>query len=94
MSCQAVFYASTIAEHSEHIIELLQNITVLFSGTSTIWENTDGFSEQYHCTTTIYLLSMLAHAYNIMIYCGVGAPGHGREVVDGLDATNFYIFQY
>ena len=31
---------------------------------------------------------MLAHAYNIIIDCGVGAPGHGREVVDGLNATD------
>ena len=30
---------------------------------------------------------MLAHAYNIIIDRGVGAPGHGREVVDGLNDT-------
>ena len=30
---------------------------------------------------------MLAYAYNIMIYRGVGAPGHGREVVNALNDT-------
>ena len=33
---------------------------------------------------------MLAHAYNITIYCDVGAPGHDREFVDGLNYTNKY----
>ena len=31
---------------------------------------------------------MLAHAYNIKIDCGVGAPRHRREVVDGFNATD------
>ena len=71
---------------------MLQNRTVLFSDTSTIWENTDSCVDQYRCTTTLYLLSMLAHEYNIIIDCGVGAPLHGREVVDGLNATaNFFL---
>ena len=30
---------------------------------------------------------MFAHAYNIIIYRGVGAIVHGREVVDGLNCT-------
>ena len=38
--------------------------------------------------TVLYLLSMLAHAYNIMINRGVGAPVHGREVVCGLNTIN------
>ena len=31
---------------------------------------------------------MLAHAYNIIIYCGVRVSGHGREVFVGLNTTN------
>ena len=53
-----------------------------------IWENTDGCTDQYLCTTALYLLSMLAHAYNIIIDSGVGEPGHGRYFVDGLNDTN------
>ena len=53
----------------------------------TLWVNTDGCAEQYWCATALLLLSMLAHAYNIMIDSGVGAPICGREVVDGLNAT-------
>ena len=36
----------------------------------------------------LYLLSTLAHAYNINIDRVVGAPGHGREVVGGLNTTH------
>ena len=31
---------------------------------------------------------MLSHSYNIIISRSVGAPGHMREVVGGLDATS------
>ena len=52
-----------------------------------IWGNKDCCAEQYFCATALYSLSMLAHTYNIRIYYGGGSPGHGREVVDGLNAT-------
>ena len=97
MSCQAVFNyflsddskqdAVTTSEHSKSIIELLKNIKVLFSDMSTIWVNTDGCEEQCRCATALYLLSMLAHAYNIIIDCGIGAPVHGIEVAGFLNAT-------
>ena len=54
---------------------------------SNIWGNYDNFAEQYCCATVLYSLSILAHAYNIMIDCGVGALGNFREVVDGLNST-------
>ena len=30
---------------------------------------------------------MLSHRHNIIIDCGVGSPGHGREVIDGSKST-------
>ena len=84
---------ATTAEHIIRIIELFKNRTVLFSDMSTIWENTDGFEDQYLCTAALYLLSVLTYAYNIIIYHGVGAPVNVREVVDGLNATDKKIFQ-
>ena len=74
-----------MAAHSKCIIEMFQNRTLFFANMITIWENTDGCEDQYLCATALYLLSMLAHAYNIIIDCGVGSPGHGIEVVDGLN---------
>ena len=55
---------------------------------STIWENMNGCTEQYCCATMLYLSSMLAHAYNIITYLGVGALVHGREFVRALNSTN------
>ena len=53
---------------------------------STIWENTDGCAEQYRCATTLYLMSVLSQRHPIIFDWGISAPGHGREVVDGLNA--------
>ena len=69
-------------------MEILQNIMVLMTNKSNIWYNTSGCADQYRCVTELYLLSMLSHKYNIVIYPGVGAPGNGKYVVDGLNATD------
>ena len=37
---------STTDAHIKHIVELFQNIIVLFANMSTIWDNTDGCTEQ------------------------------------------------
>ena len=39
----------------------------------------DRCADQYRCATALYLLSILAHAYDIIIYHGVGAPGHATN---------------
>ena len=83
---------ATTAAHSKRIIELFQKWTLLFDCIIKIWENTDGCTDQYCCATALYLLSMLAHAYNIIIDCGVGAPVNDREVVDGLNYTYKQLF--
>ena len=41
----------------------------------------------YICAMELYLLSILAHAYGIIIDCGFFVPVHGKYVVDGLNAT-------
>ena len=60
----------------------------MFADFSTIWENNDGCADQYICETAVSLLSMLVHAYNVIIdICG-GEVRHDREVVCGLSATD------
>ena len=46
-----------------------------------IWENNNGCADQYRCATALYLLSILAHAYNTIIDRGVGEPGHGMTLM-------------
>ena len=57
------------------------------SSLSTIWENTDGCAEQYRCASELYLVSVLSQLHSIIFNRGISAPGHGKEVVDGLNAT-------
>ena len=36
----------------------------------------------------MYLMSVMSQCYYIIIDRGISAPGHGKEVVDGLNAVN------
>ena len=39
-------------------------------------------------------MSVMSQTYSIIIDCGISAPGHGKEVVDGLNAFDKrYIYQ-
>ena len=61
---------------------------------STIWENTDGCAEQYSCASALYPISVMSQCYSIIIDRGISAPGHGKEVVDGINAVDMrYIYQ-
>ena len=60
----------------------------------TIWENTDGCAEQYRCTSALYLMSVLSQLQSIIIDRGISATGHGKEVVDGINAIDKrYMYQ-
>ena len=48
--------ADTNTAHINLLISLLKNKQVLTTSLSTIWENTDGYSEQYRCASALYLI--------------------------------------
>ena len=56
--------------------------------TSSVIEDTDGCSKQYRSASTLYLSSTTSMKYGIVVDCAVGAPGHGKDVVDGLNAVD------
>ena len=61
---------------------------------STIWENTDGYSEQYRCASALYLMSVMSQCYSFIIDREISEPRHDKEVVDGLNAVDKrYIYQ-
>ena len=60
---------------------------------STIWENNDGCAEQYRCSTSLYLMSVLSQCHSIIFDQGIHAPGHGKEVVDSLN-TIYKLYMY
>ena len=86
--------AATTNAHSKILISFFKNKKVLTASLSTIWENTDGCAEQYRCASALYLMSVMSQCYSIIIDRGISAPGHGKEVVDGLnDVDKSYIYQ-
>ena len=52
------------------------------------------FPKQYICASALYLISVMSQCYSVIIYQGISAPGHGKEVVDGInDVDKSYIYQ-
>ena len=70
------------------LISLLRNKRLLTTSLSTIWENTDGCAEKYKCASALYLMSVISQTYSLIIDQGISANGHGKEVVDGLNAVD------
>ena len=80
--------STTTTSNKTNLIELLKEKYILTSSLSTIWVNTDGCSEQYIYASAIYLKSFMSQCYSFITNCGISAPGHGKEVVDGLNAID------
>ena len=71
------------AAHMKKLVQWLHDNNYIHTTGVIISEDTDGFSYQYICATVIYLLSLLAHDFRIIIYQEFGASGHVKYVVDG-----------
>ena len=92
MSCCVSFSSSddskqdsdTTIEHIKCIIELFKQHNLMSNMLIKIWENTDGCAEHYKCSTSLQLMSMLSHEFYVIIDHSISAPGHVRELVDGL----------
>ena len=77
------------------ILVLLRHIFVFFFSLSlqkriapyltTIWDHTDGCTNKYCFTLDIYILSCIALKFSIVIDRKIRAPGHGKDMVDGLN---------
>ena len=55
---------------------------------STVWKYAYGCAKQYMCGLAIYLMTVLSSSYGIIMYRAINEPGHGKNVVDGLNATD------
>ena len=58
------------------------------SGMSTVWEDTDGCANKYRCDLSIYLPTVLSSSYGNIIDRAINAPGHGNNVVDGINVMD------
>lgn len=80
--------ATTHAHMCKLITKLLEMEAMKPDGTWIMFDETDGCAKQYRCGTALFLMSLLAVTYRITIDRAVGAPGHGKDFVDGLNATD------
>ena len=56
-----------------------------------MWYYMDGCTKKYRCASGIYLISCLALEFSIIIDRAVGAPGHVKDVVSGLNARDKFM---
>ena len=80
--------SATTNSHSKRFISLLKEENLFTTSLSKIWENTDGCAKQYRYAAALYLMLFMSHCYSIIIHQGISVPGHGKEVVDGLNAVD------
>ena len=67
------------------LAQCLKKKNLLTEG-GTIFEDTDGCAKQYRCTTAIHLLSVFYARKNGCIDKAIGAPGHDKGLLDGINA--------
>ena len=83
---------ATTTVHRKSTIDFLKQLNILSDDLSILWEDIDCCYDKYRCATVLYLMTMLSHSFSDIIDRGISAPGHGREVVDCLNATNNRFF--
>ena len=49
--------------------------------------NSDGCAAQYRCSTAFFFLSFLANKHDIKIDRAIRCPGHGIDIVDGVNGS-------
>ena len=83
----------TTTAHINCLIELIKNKKVWTSPLITKWGNTDGCGEQYRCDYALYLMSVMPQCYSLIIYWGISAPGHDKQLVYGISSIDkHYIY--
>ena len=70
-----------------HLLKTFLESGKLVSGMSTVWEDTDGCANHYRCALAIYLMTVLSSSYGIIMDHTINAPGHGNNVVYGINET-------
>jgi hypothetical protein len=80
--------AATTHAHMCVLVNKFKDSGEVVPRSTTILDHSDGCSKQYRCGTAIYLLSVLSSSqFGVTVNRMIGAPGHGKDVVDALNAT-------
>ena len=73
--------------HKFHLLEKNQS-EIFVSGMSTVLEDTNGCSKKCRCDLAISLMSVISSLYGIIIDLAINTPGHGKNVVYGINAMD------
>ena len=79
--------AGSTHQHMNVLLSYMKDYGLIVKG-GTLYCNSDGAAKQYRCANALYYLSCLATKYGIEIDRAISAPGHGKDVVDGLNAVD------
>ena len=69
------------------VLNRLKEKGLLHENLTVIYDHMDGCTCQYRYATALYFLSMLSFMFKVTIDRMIHAPGHGKDEVDGLNAT-------
>jgi hypothetical protein len=53
-----------------------------------VYDPTNGCGKQYQSATTPFLLSLIATEFDLTFDRAIGAPGHGKDIIDRLNVTD------
>ena len=79
--------AATTYQNMLVLLDFLEGEHALVRDLTIMFDHTDGCTAQYRCGIALYLLSILACKKKIIIDRAIEAPGHGKDEVDGVNAT-------
>jgi len=80
--------AASTYEHMVAMFDSLKKRNGDFDENTVFLDHTDGCSKQYRSANALHLLSVLAVKYTVIIDRSVSAPGHGKSIIDGLNAVD------
>ena len=80
--------SAATADNSQRLLRHLQSNKKIILGVSTLMESTDGCAASYCYSNALFLLCSVACSQNFVIDRAVSAQGHGKGVVDGLNAVD------
>ena len=80
--------AATTFEHMCDMFDTHERNHGNFEKNVVMLDHTDGCAKQYRSGNALYLLNVLCLKYQIVIDRAVCAPGHGKSIIDGLNAVD------
>ena len=80
--------AATTFEHMCSMFSTHESVNGKIAKNTVLLDHTDGCAKQYRSGNAFYLLNIMSLKYDIVIDRCVGAPGHGKSIIDGLNAVD------